>query len=422
MNLNRFPWLALSLLFALLPARAAQAASTWWKGNLHTHSLWSDGDDYPEMIVAWYQEHGYQFLCLSDHNRMLVGAHWVDSITNRGGQVAFEKYSKKFPGKVETRPQDGRTQVRLKTLEEFRGIFEQPGRFLLIPGEEISDHFESLPIHLNASNLRDLVAPQGGKSAAEVVQNNVNAVLDQRKQTGQPMIPHINHPNFIWALTAEDIVSVQGDRFLEIYNGHPITKNEGDSEHASAERIWDIVLTRRLAELGLEPIWGTAVDDSHNYHEMKVGESNPGRGWLMVRAGELTPAAIIEAMEKGEFYASSGVRLREVQRKANELAIEIEPEPGVTYTTQFIGTRQGYDPKSQPVMKAGKPIRATRRYSHDIGAVLAEVKGTSPTYHLKGDEIYVRAKVVSSKLKQNPTVTGDFETAWVQPVVAGLKR
>jgi hypothetical protein len=422
MNLNRFPWLALSLLFALLPARAAQAASTWWKGNLHTHSLWSDGDDYPEMIVAWYQEHGYQFLCLSDHNRMLVGAHWVDSITNRGGQVAFEKYSKKFPGKVETRPQDGRTQVRLKTLEEFRGIFEQPGRFLLIPGEEISDHFESLPIHLNASNLRDLVAPQGGKSAAEVVQNNVNAVLDQRKQTGQPMIPHINHPNFIWALTAEDIVSVQGDRFLEIYNGHPITKNEGDSEHASAERIWDIVLTRRLAELGLEPIWGTAVDDSHNYHEMKVGESNPGRGWLMVRAGELTPAAIIDAMEKGEFYASSGVRLREVQRKADVLTVEIEPEPGVTYTTQFIGTRKGYDPKSQPVMKAGKPIRATRRYSHDIGAVLAEVKGTSPAYHLKGDEIYVRAKVISSRRKQNPTVTGDFETAWVQPVVASLKR
>lgn len=422
MNLNQFPWLAWCVAFALSPAGPAQAASTWWKGNLHTHSLWSDGDDYPEMIVAWYQEHGYQFLCLSDHNRMLAGAHWVDSITNRGGQVAFEKYSKKFPAKVETRPQDGRTQVRLKTLEEFRGNFEQPGRFLLIPGEEISDHFESLPIHMNASNLRDLVAPQGGKSAAEVIQNNVNAVLDQRKQTGQPMIPHINHPNFIWALTAEDIVSVQGDRFLEIYNGHPITKNEGDSEHASAERIWDIVLTRRLAELGLEPIWGTAVDDSHNYHEMKVGESNPGRGWLMVRAGELTPAAIIEAMEKGEFYASSGVRLREVQRKANELAIEIEPEPGVTYTTQFIGTRKGYDPKSEPIMKAGKPIRATRRYSHDIGAVLAEVKGTTPVYHLKGDEIYVRAKVVSSRRKQNPTVTGDFETAWVQPVVATLKR
>ena len=28
----------------------------WWKGNLHTHSLWSDGDDFPEMIVDWYRD------------------------------------------------------------------------------------------------------------------------------------------------------------------------------------------------------------------------------------------------------------------------------------------------------------------------------------------------------------------------------
>ena len=34
----------------------------YWKGNLHTHSLWSDGDDFPEMIVDWYKRHGYQFL------------------------------------------------------------------------------------------------------------------------------------------------------------------------------------------------------------------------------------------------------------------------------------------------------------------------------------------------------------------------
>jgi hypothetical protein len=402
--------------------QSAQGASTWWKGNLHTHSLWSDGDDYPEMIVSWYHEHGYHFLSLSDHNRMLVGQHWVDALTNRGGEAALQKYSKRFgPTGVETREKDGRRQVRLRTLEEFRGEFEKPGKFLLIPGEEISDHFESLPIHMNASNLRDLIRPQGGKSTTEVIQNNVNAVLDQRKKTGQPMIPHINHPNFIWALTAEDIVSVQGDRFLEIFNGHPITKNEGDAEHAGAERIWDIVLTRRLAELGLEPIWGTAVDDSHNYHRMKVGDSNPGRGWLMVRAAELAPAAIIEAMEKGDFYASSGVRLKEVRRGPKELAIEVEPESNVTYTTQFIGTRQGYDPKSEPITKDGKTVRATRRYSKDIGTVLAEVKGLTPAYRLKGDEIYVRARVVSSKLKENPCVDGDFETAWVQPAI-GLKR
>jgi len=45
----------------------------WWKGNLHTHSLWSDGDQFPEVVVDWYVRHGYQFLALSDHNVLLRG-------------------------------------------------------------------------------------------------------------------------------------------------------------------------------------------------------------------------------------------------------------------------------------------------------------------------------------------------------------
>ena len=52
---------------------ATPHAARWWKGNLHTHSLWSDGDDYPEMIVDWYKQHGYRFLALSDHNILLQG-------------------------------------------------------------------------------------------------------------------------------------------------------------------------------------------------------------------------------------------------------------------------------------------------------------------------------------------------------------
>ena len=311
--------------------------------------------------------------------------------------------------------------VRLKTLDEFRGGFEQPGRFLLITGEEISDKFNAAPIHMNATNLRKLIKPQGGSNAVEVMQNNVNAVLQQRKETGIPMIPHINHPNFQWALTAEDIMQVQGEKFLEVYNGHPITKNNGDANRASTERIWDIVLTRRLVELGMEPIWGTAVDDAHEYFKMQSEKSNPGRGWIMVRSRELSPASLIDSMEQGDFYASSGVRLKDVRRETKRLAIEIESEPGVTYKTQFIGTRKGYDPASEPVMVEGRPINSTRRYSKDIGALLAEVEGTSPSYTLKGDEIYVRAKIVSSKLKENPSTEGDRETAWVQPVITGVK-
>jgi hypothetical protein len=65
--------------------------------------------------------------------------------------------------------------------------------------------------------------------------------------------------------------------------------------------------------------------------------------------------------------------------------------------------------------------RVTRSYSKDIGAVLATVTGTSARYAITGDEIYVRERVTSSKLKENPYREGEFERAWTQPVVTGVK-
>src|SRR5438045_5172526 len=165
MLLKTFQFFAAVVIAAFVPS--VQAAAHWYKGNLHTHSLWSDGDDYPEMIVDWYKQHGYEFLALSDHNVMLACEKWIDTQTNKGGAAALEKYFDRFgPGWVKQRTSKSRAQVRLMTLEEFRGKFEEPGRFLLIPGEEISDKFGNSPIHLNATNLRKLISPKGGKSVA----------------------------------------------------------------------------------------------------------------------------------------------------------------------------------------------------------------------------------------------------------------
>ncbi|MFN3652253.1 MAG: hypothetical protein ACK47B_21960 [Armatimonadota bacterium] len=405
---------------ALVDARMESPSEPrWWKGNLHTHSLWSDGDDYPEMIVDWYRQRGYQFLALSDHNVLSEGERWIDAEKNRGGGAALEKYRKRFGSEwVEERTAAGKTQVRLKPIGEYRHLFEEPNRFLLIQSEEITDSFQRKPIHMNAHNLRELIKPQGGKSVTEVMQNNVNAVLEQRRRTGQPMFPHLNHPNFGWAVTAEDMLPLRGERFFEVYNGHPAVYNYGDDQHAGTERIWDILLSQRLAEPGGEVMYGLATDDSHQYHSSSIKLSNPGRGWVTVRARKLTPEAIIHAMEAGEFYASTGVELADVSRETSRYALKIKGERGVSYRTQFIGTRKGFDRTSTPVRgKDGQPLPVTRRYSREIGVVLAEVPGTSPTYTLKGDELYVRAKVISTRPQQNPFREGDTEVAWTQPLV-----
>jgi len=39
----------------------------WFRGNTHTHSTLSDGDWPPERVIAYYQERGYHFLAMTDH-------------------------------------------------------------------------------------------------------------------------------------------------------------------------------------------------------------------------------------------------------------------------------------------------------------------------------------------------------------------
>lgn len=403
----------------------------WWKGNLHTHSLWSDGDDFPEMIIGWYKQQGYHFLAISDHNILQTGDRWVLAAgggpvsglrTNVVSQQAVEKYLSRFGTNwVEQAEVGKRVFIRLKTLEQYRPLFEEQGHFLLLQSEEITDRFGRAPVHLIGSNLREFVPPQGGTSVVNVIQNNVDAVLRQRRRTGQPMIPHLAHPNFGWAVTAEDLMQVKDERFFEVYNGHNAVHNEGDASHASTDRMWDIVLTQRLTRYGEPLLFGVAVDDAHRYHKFTNNVANPGRGWVVVRAPQLTAAALIDALEAGDFYSSTGVELEDVTWHTNRLTIRIKPEPEVSYVTQFIGTRRGFDPASEPMKnKEGEPLPVTRIYSRDIGEVFAEREGTSPSYQVRGDEIYVRAKVVSSKPKANAVIQGERETAWVQPHLTPL--
>ena len=382
---------------------------------MHTHSLWSDGDDYPEMIVDWYKEQGYHFLSLSDHNILSEGERWIDTTRNNSGTDAFIEYLERFGEDwVETRVDTSGYEVRLKTLEEFRGMFEEEDAFLLIQSEEISDRFGVKPIHINATNIQEKIDPQGGGSVSEVMQNNIDAVLDQRKRLGIPMFPHINHPNFGWAITVEDLIVLRGEQFFEVYNGHPAVNNYGDESRPGLERMWDIITTRRIVR-GLPVMYGIAVDDSHNYHDIAINKANSGRAWVMVRSDSLQTNALIAAMERGDFYGSTGVELTDARLTGDEIALDIRPEEGVSYETHFIGTRIQHDSTGSAVAYEGGYV--TRTYSPEIGETLSVVEGVSPTYTFNGDELYVRAKVISTKRKENPYREGEMEMAWIQPVV-----
>src|SRR6185436_6699903 len=104
---TRMFWCA-ALLVCANPATASEPIG-WWRGNLHTHTLWSDGDDYPEMVVQAYKDAGYNFLVLSDHNITQEGEKWVPLGTNKTSAIALQKYLDRFPNVAnELRSQGGK--------------------------------------------------------------------------------------------------------------------------------------------------------------------------------------------------------------------------------------------------------------------------------------------------------------------------
>lgn len=405
------------------PANAQTLQATgplkWYRGNMHTHSLWSDGDDYLESIASWYREHSYDFLVFTDHNVLADKERWIDVEKSKGKQKAFDKLKQKFPSDwVQERTTDGKLETRLKTFREVADRFNEPGKYLLIQGEEVSDSFQKFPVHMNASNVKELIVPRHGGSVAETIQNNTDALIAQRERTGQPMIIHLNHPNFGYGVTAEDLMRIRGENFFEVYNGHPGVNNSGNKEHASTERIWDIINTFRLSELKMPPLFGLGTDDGHAYHNIPSRASEPGRGWVMVLSDSLTPERLIAALEAGRFYASSGVTLERVTSSSEGLDVAVKADADVTYTIEFLGTRRGFNSKSEPVLdKDGKEVRATRRYSDDIGQVFCRIDGPAAKYCFTGDELYVRARITSSRKHPNPSEVGEFERAWTQPVI-----
>ena len=382
----------------------------WFKGNLHTHTFWSDGDAPPEITIDWYKNNGYDFLALSDHNILSISEKWIKVYDKDPGgwppsmtKAKLNDVQNKFGSEwVNTRINNDTLEMQLATLDKLKIKFESANEFILIQSEEISDVYEKTPIHINATNIAEFIPPQGGNSIFDVLQRNINAVREQRENTGQAMIAHINHPNYEWALLSEHLINIQGDSFFEVYNGHPLVNNWGNNERPSTDKMWDIVLTMRINR-NYAPMYGLAVDDAHAYYKYKIGKANPGRGWVMVKAKKLNADSIISSLESGNFYSTTGVLIKKIDYNYQSYLIHINEKPGITYTTQFIGSTVNFDSLDDN--------------NKEIGKILFETKMNPAKYNFTGEEMYVRAKIISDKIQDNPYSEGDLEMAWTQPIV-----
>ncbi|GAB5558466.1 MAG: hypothetical protein SynsKO_01130 [Synoicihabitans sp.] len=394
----------------LLIVTAYAEEQRFYRGNTHAHSLWSDGNDFPENVIDYYHRNGYDFAVVSDHNTLSRGYRWmsVQEITARQvgrGRGAIAKAETRFgPDWIKWKEENGERGVVLKTLESFRHLFEKPGEFLIIEAQEISDRSKAGPVHINALNLDQLIPFQNEPkdSTVEVMRRLLRSVAEQEKAIGRPILTHLNHPNYLWVVTAEDLAEVVEEQFFEVYNGHPLINHLGDENRPGDEMIWDIANTLRISKMDAEPLFGVATDDSHWYHG---GEVSPGRGWIQVKAPELTADALIHTMRDGDFYASSGVELKWINYDAKRRIYEFEiiADGDAKFISKLIGTRANYDQPDTPRAKG-------------IGEVFARSTNRKVRFVVPPDALYARVVIASDAPHPNPSYDYQKKQAWLQPV------
>jgi hypothetical protein len=99
--------------------------------------------------------------------------------------------------------------------------------------------------------------------------------------------------------------------------------------------------------------------------------------------------------------------------------VEVEPVEGVSYSIRFVGTKKDFDTSTRTFEDprvGNKPARTGLIYSSDIGITFKTVAGTSASYQMAPDDLYVRAVISSTRRPRyreyNEPMT---ETALTQP-------
>jgi hypothetical protein len=272
----------------------------WLKGSTHVHAKPSGDSSEPiDKVIAWYEAHGYDFIALTDHNRV------TEVAGDTSGQIAVRA------------PASG--LIVLAGIE----LTHNPSG-CMPPG----DKSKKCRIHVNVLGVT--ARPVGKLEWAERHSHEridmYQAALVTAKTLGGSVV-QINHPQWYWGMTGDLLgeVAHRGAQLVEVANVQFGKWNAGDVDHPSTEALWDAALVKGAT------IWGVASDDAHDY-EGHHGKYPAGGGWVVVKARR-DPQAILAALAAGHFYASTGVVLTRAEVDAGELVVEAEPG---TYTIEWI--------------------------------------------------------------------------------------
>ena len=430
-----------------LSARAVGAVPRWYKGNIHCHTQWSDGLDLPEVVVDGYKKHGYDFLSITDHNILhnselrfvgfCINGTPTDPAPFQGESSFWKKISDSYawPNLVDEHirkaqelfgqdsvrildTKDGR-YARMKTEEELRTQFAEPGKFLLIPGFEMT----AQNVHVNLINV-DKDFFMDDPSIKDLVVKLHDKAQEFYADATAPYLFMVNHPLWQYYNIQPSYLFARPEiRFIEILNNN--TDWAYLPEAWTPEQLWDIVNAYR-AKNEQPPLYATGTDDSHGVYRPDYLAYH---SWTRVYADSLETSALFNAMNRGRSYISTGLDFAEIAFDGKTLSVKLDPETEGRCVVEFYGAKKDYDETFKVIETGGDsantPKRSVECWSKEIGRVFETAEGLEASYTLKPDDLFVRAKARrvgagcvnhGSHYKVAPLTA---ESAWTQPYRSG---
>ncbi|MDP2872483.1 MAG: CehA/McbA family metallohydrolase [Bacillota bacterium] len=244
---------------------------------------------------------------------------------------------------------------------------------LMLPGTEVTawDDRAGAFHHLLA-----LLDPETLDSVASLKLGPPQQIVDQLVAGGALVFSA--HPYWL-GLSSAETGALRGTHGIEVYN-HLC---QLERARGYSEQQWDELLVAG------KRMWGLAVDDCH------WREHDSGGGWVMVRAHELTPAAIIGALRSGDFYSTQGPDI-------TRFAVTGDP-----------GRPPGTEGAAEAVIECSRCRKIVFLADRWLGAVVAPERKNggellvAGQYRLTGKETYVRAVCTDAEGRK----------AWTNPIM-----
>lgn len=239
----------------------------WLKGNIHSHSIFSDGNLTPEMMKEAYKHHGYDFLAVTDH--------------------------------------DTYTDTRMLTDDKFTMIqgFELWGN---------ASNDKDIHVHFLWDDKIDGIEPGQKIHLPKRTGKECLALSYKLREKGCYVM--LNHPH--WSmLTSPEIEDENPYDAVEIINyGTEWLENTGDGSV-----FWSEMLYRGCR------LWNGGGDDNHNHYELDSMYSDSFGGFTVVKAADRSAKSIMEAMKKGSFYTSTGPSIYDFYVEDDEIHVVCSP-------------------------------------------------------------------------------------------------